>query len=212
MHFLRLYLVVIDGSGGDKLKAILGVLLALLAGGTFVSAQESSAVAPSQNSVSATDPQLHKNVLKLVDLMHARSNVQDGQLKAMPEARAKLMQSAPQITDQFADEWVKRMMTDASIDEYIVVIVGTYERHFNNEEIEELIQIQADVNDKKTPTISDTLKAKLAKDSVAIQSEIIGGCTQVGARLGGEIAQQIEKEHPEWLKKLDTSDKSDSKK
>jgi len=198
-------------SGGDKLKAILGVWLALLAAGSFVLAQATAPAPASQSSASAVDPQLHKNVLKLLELMNARSNVQAGQLKAMPDARAKLRQSAPQITDQFADEWVKRMTTDASIDEYMAVVVGAYERHFNNEEIEELIQIQADVNDKKTPTISDALKAKLAKDSVAIQSEIIGGCAQAGARLGGEIAQQIEKEHPDWLKQPDSSDQSNPK-
>jgi hypothetical protein len=31
-----------------------------------------------------------------------------------------------------------------------------------------------------------------------IQSEIIGGTTQLGAKLGGQIGEEIGREHPEW--------------
>jgi len=37
---------------------------------------------------------------------------------------------------------------------------------------------------------------------VTIQSEIIGGTTQLGAKLGGDIAKEIEKEHPEYFKNV----------
>jgi hypothetical protein len=37
---------------------------------------------------------------------------------------------------------------------------------------------------------------------VTIQSEIIGGTTQLGAKLGGDIGKEIEKEHPEYFKNV----------
>jgi hypothetical protein len=185
-------------------KAFL-VLLIFVFSGSFVSAQETAAVTKPDSATQSADPKLHEDVLKLVELMNARQNIIASQQKIMPNARETLMKSSPIFTPQFGDEWSKRMMADSSIDEYLTVIIGVYEKHFSNEEIEEFIQIQRDVNDKKTPTVPDALKAKLAKDGIAIQSEVIGGCTQVGARLGAEIAQQIGKEHPEWLKTPESS-------
>jgi hypothetical protein len=36
----------------------------------------------------------------------------------------------------------------------------------------------------------------------SIQSEIMGGTTQLGAKLGAEIAMEIGKEHPEYVKNV----------
>ena len=194
-----------------KIRVIFGV--ALFGVSAILSAQQAAPTA--QNTAPAAnvhehettikllpqpDAKLHENVLKLIELMDSRAKITEGIRKEIPKSREKLMSSSPTITDQFADEWVKRMEAEVDVDAYITVFVTAYEKHFDNEEIEELIQIQRDVNDKKTSTISDSLKVKLTVVGVALQSEIIGGCTQVGARQGGEIAQAIGKEHPEWLK------------
>jgi hypothetical protein len=48
--------------------------------------------------------------------------------------------------------------------------------------------------------VSPELKEKLTSVMPSIQSEILGGCVQVGAKLGAEVGQAIEKEHPEYLK------------
>jgi hypothetical protein len=37
--------------------------------------------------------------------------------------------------------------------------------------------------------------------------EIVGGSTEIGARLGGEIGAEIEKEHPEYFPKKPKPDK-----
>ena len=33
-----------------------------------------------------------------------------------------------------------------------------------------------------------------------VMSEVMGGCTRIGAKLGAEIGAEIEKEHPEYTK------------
>jgi len=83
-------------------------------------------------------------------------------------------------------------------DDYVTVAVHVYESHFTSNELQELIKVQNDVKASKPPSVSPELKQKLTDEGVTIQSEILGGCTQVGAKLGGEIAQQILEEHPEW--------------
>jgi len=104
------------------------------------------------------------------------------------------------------------MKADEHINDYVHVIVVTYEKHFTSDEIAELISVQQDINNKKPPVLSDHLKSKLAADGVTIQSEILGGCTQVGAKLGGDMAQAIGKEHPEWVKASSSSNDSEPKK
>jgi hypothetical protein len=194
-----------------EMKRALALAMILFGTSGSLVALQPAVAAASQDAASAVDPTLHENVLRLIALMGARDKMIEGQKKEMPAARAKLMESSPMITPQFADEWVTRMSSDTHIDEYIAAIAAVYEKNFNNYEIEEMIQIQQDSNDKRTPVVSDDLKAKLMKDGVTIQSEILGACAQLGAKLGGETSIQIGKEHPEWLKKAPSSD-SDSKK
>jgi hypothetical protein len=174
-------------------------------------AAATSTVPAPANAAAAVDPQLHASVLQLFDVMDLRAKILEGQKAAMPDAKRKLIEASKgAINEQFADEWEKRMLSDARIDAYVVVVASVYEKHFTNAEIEELTQIQRDSNDKKTPTVSESLKAKLGKDGIAVQSEIMGGCTEVGARQGGEIAQEIAKDHPDWMKT--GADLPDSKK
>jgi hypothetical protein len=86
-----------------------------------------------------------------------------------------------------------------NVDDYVNLVVLIYEKHFNDAEINELIQVQRDVKDSKTPHLSPHLQEKLSADSITVQSEILGGCAQIGAKIGGEIAQEIAKEHPDWV-------------
>ena len=64
----------------------------------------------------------------------------------------------------------------------------------------ELIKVQKEVNESKTPAISPRLQEKVSKVSTLAMSEIMGGFTQLGAQLGGEIGKEIATEHPDWVK------------
>ena len=75
-------------------------------------------------------------------------------------------------------------------------------KSINDAEVEQLIAAQNQIRNSQRPTLPDELKQKLAAQMVTIQSEIIGGTTQLGAKLGGDIGKEIEKEHPEYFKNV----------
>ena len=187
------------------MKLSIGFLAILLMAGTYAVTQQATAPATQSPSAPAVDPKLHASVLEFVQVTDLRSNMIVAQRKELPAAKAKMLEMVPGMSDQFFEEWSKRMLADPQVDEYVAAIVAIYEKHFTADEMSELTQATRDSNDHKTPTVSESLKAKLQKDSIAVQSEIIGVCSQIGARQGGDIGQQIAKEHPEWIKEVPAS-------
>jgi len=179
----------------------LASLVLIISCGSWVGAfaQQPVTTSPPATAEDAIHTKLHETTVKLVELMGSRKRILDGLDKSLEDGKEKMLQASPGITPEFADEWVKRMHARTNVDDYVNVIVSVYEKHFNNQEIEELIQAQKDANDSKTPTISPELKEKLSKENTAIISEVIGGCGQVGAKLGADIAAEIQKEHPDWV-------------
>jgi len=145
------------------------------------------------------DKKFHEDVLTLVDVTGLRQRLLDGREKSAEEGRQTLLRRFPNYSPAFADEWAKRMVARMQVDDYVKVIASVYEKHFTDAEILELIQMQRDANTGKTPTASAHLKEKLTKELVDVQSEIIGGCTQLGAKLGGAIGEELAREHPEWV-------------
>jgi hypothetical protein len=184
------------------MKLAAGLLILLCGIGLRSSAQQPAPAASQTPTVTAADSTLHENVVKLVELMGSRKRILDGRDKALAEGREKMLQIEPNLTPEFGDEWVKRMHDRYNVDDYLNVIIAVYEKHFNKTEIEELTQIQLDANDSKTPTVSPALKEKLGKEGSTIMSEVLGGCGQVGAKLGADIGQEIGREHPEWVKEV----------
>lgn len=180
------------------------LLLTLLAASAVSVAQQipatsAPAATPAQTSA-AIDPKLHADVVQLVELTGARQRMLAGLDKQIDEGKNSILKNGPNADPRFAEEWAKRMKARTNIDDYVAVFVSVYEKHFNDDEILELIQIQRDSNDGKTPTVSPKLREKASAIAVTLQSEIMGGCTQVGAKLGGEIGMEISKEHPDWDK------------
>ncbi len=112
----------------------------------------------------------------------------------------EIRRTSPNVDPAFVEEWTKRMAARINMDDFIAVYVHAYEVHFTDAELQELIQAQIDSNQSKQPTLSPQLRQKLTTDGITIQSEIMGGCSQIGAKLGGEIGLELEKEHPEWFK------------
>ena len=87
------------------------------------------------------------------------------------------------------------------VDDYVNVWVEVYEKYFDQGEIAELIQVQKGINASQPYPLSDALRKKLSSKAVAMQSEILGKCTQLGAQAGGEIGQEIAQQHPDWIAK-----------
>ena len=107
----------------------------------------------------------------------------------------------PDLRPEFAEEWRKRMKARINPDDFVAIVAGVYEKHFSTDE---LVQLTESVIKKKEgmPTeLTAALKEKFQKEAVTIQSEIVGGTTQLGAKLGGEVGQEIGVEHPDWAPK-----------
>ena len=117
----------------------------------------------------------------------------------MDQATATMMQAQPEYSSQFVQEWARRMRSDAVIDAYVDVYVRVYEKYFDAGDVAELSQSLRNVAASQPSGLSDHFKQKLGKIAIRMQSEIVGGCTQAGAELGGEMGQKIAQEHPEWV-------------
>ena len=92
-----------------------------------------------------------------------------------------------------------------NVDDFIDVYVRVYEKHFSDDEIEQLIAAQNQI--RKIPSgqiflMSFRNREIGSSDGHQSRVEIIGGTTQVGAKLGGEIGKEIELEHPEYFKNV----------
>jgi hypothetical protein len=88
-----------------------------------------------------------------------------------------------------------------SVDEFLNVFVEEYQKFLTDSEILELISLQQNKGTTPPPVPSDELKSKLSSVLPSLQGEILGRCTEIGAKLGGEIGEEIETEHPEYVKK-----------
>ena len=104
----------------------------------------------------------------------------------------------PDIRPEFTEEWRKRMKERMKPEDFVAVVVQVYEKHFTADELDQLASVVISRKDGKAAELPDALKEKFQKNAVAIQSEIVGGTTQLGARLGGEVGEEIGREHPEW--------------
>jgi hypothetical protein len=112
---------------------------------------------------------------------------------------AALKAQTPPLRPEFIEEWRKRMKERMKLDDFVAIVVQVYLRYFTADELDQLSDLVISRKEGKSAELSDAPKEKFQKDAVAIQSEIIGGTTQLGARLGGEVGEEIQKEHPEWV-------------
>jgi hypothetical protein len=84
-----------------------------------------------------------------------------------------------------------------------------YEKYLTDEDVTELISLQAKIKNSEPATLSARLKEKLTSLMPTIMSEAIAGCTQIGAKLGAEIGAEIEKEHPDYVRNKGAEHNSD---
>jgi hypothetical protein len=169
---------------------------------------ENPALQTGPESTKKTDPRLHADVLKLMELTGIRELVESSLKPMVDKGRQEMTTQCPKCSPEFGDEWAKRMLARIKVDDFMEVYVQAYEKHFTDEEIAELISLQRKKNDVPPPSLSPQLKEKLNAILPTLLSEIMGGCAQVGAKLGGEIGMEIEKEHPEFLKPRPETPKS----
>jgi hypothetical protein len=146
------------------------------------------------------DPELHADAIRLVEGSGAKQRLEDNLTQMVHERRKQMMEKCQRCTSQFGDEWEKRFLDRTKVNEYLDVYVRVYEKYFTDAEIKESIVLQKDKETSKTAIPPPALKQKLASVMPSVLRDSIGGCSQIGAKLGAEIGSEIEREHPEYMK------------
>jgi hypothetical protein len=172
------------------------MLATVLLAAAFVSPQTASPKA--DIPASKIDPKLHADSAQLVELSGLKKKVQETLSKGLADGSKKIMEQCPSCKPEFAEEWTKRMLTRMNPDEFTAVYLEEYEKYLTDDEIVELIKLQQGMNEGHPVTPTDQLKEKLTKVLPSLMSETMGRCTQIGAKLGAEVAGEITKEHPDW--------------
>ena len=154
---------------------------------------------PADAPAATQDPNLHANVLTLIQLTGDRGRLETALPKLLSEGRAKMLKAYPNISPAFGQEWERRMAARISVDEFLEVTASVYEKHFTSDQIQQLIAMFKAKQEGKPVTAPEALQQKLTAEMPAILSEIAEGTTQVAVKLGSQIGREIAKEHPEYL-------------
>jgi hypothetical protein len=157
--------------------------------------------APSSATASAPEvsAEVHMKAVKLIEASGARDRLVAAIPDLIGQGTAAMQKQCPDCKREFFEEWGKRMTARLKIDEFVSVAVRAYEKRFTLDELTEFLSV---ANSRKTDhplTLSPALQKKVMDLMPAIMGEMTGGCTEIGARLGGEIGAEIEREHPEYL-------------
>jgi hypothetical protein len=160
--------------------------------------------APAASRSHAISKQFHHNVVTLIGLTGLRRELLSNRETLVQQSKQEILRRFPSYDPAFADEAARRMEQRMSVDGFVDVVVAVYEKNFTNQDVVEMIRIKKDVMASKTPVISPRLQAKLSTAAVTVHDEIIRGFAERGYKLGGQIGQEIAKEHPEWLNGSET--------
>jgi hypothetical protein len=188
------------------MKLFVAAFAGLLAVFPLFAQQNSSASPASDGAGSAAgrdtkaEKKLHADALALVKIGGAQDAIHLNMQKTLEDGKQKMLRAEPDTDPRFADEWVKRMKARLNADEYFEVLATVYERYFTDDEILQLSQAIEARKQGKEADISPDLQQKFKQNLVNIQSDVFAETSHIGARLGGEIGQEIANEHPGWMK------------
>jgi hypothetical protein len=143
--------------------------------------------------------EVHLKAVKLVELSGERERIQSSLPEMMEQAKSGMRKQCPNCDPAFFTEWAKRFTARLRIDDYLAVIVRAYEKRFTDDELTEFLAVLNSQTTEKPVPLSPTLKKKLSDLLPAILGDVSGGSTEIGAKLGGEIGTEIQKEHPEYF-------------
>lgn len=155
----------------------------------------------------ASDPAARREAAKLAELTGIRQKIGQNFATSMHNGAEEMRRHYPNIDARFVAEWEKRMRAQFNPSDYVAVFVNVYADHFTGDELEQMIQALRARQNSKSVVVSPQLAEKIRANAVAVQSELIGGFSEVGARKGGEIGIEIGKEHPEWVKGMEPAGK-----
>jgi hypothetical protein len=172
--------------------------------GTTAESGVSKKPAPTYHQIgssSTTTADTDSNATQLVDLMGVGKRFDADHTRSMAAAKQKLLHDYPIMTPAFVNEWARRVDEQINVDDYTTVAAKVFAAHFNDDELAQLVQGQKNENAGKASGLPLALRQKLERELPTMAGEIAGAFAQMGAKLGADAAEQVAKEHPEWLRR-----------
>jgi len=161
-------------------------------------------VPPAAPADSADRQKLHESSMNFMQASEARQRLEKSLDKLLEDGRQSMMQKNPGLAPEFGDEWLKRMRQRVSLDQFVITTAQVYEKYFTSVELDQLTWEQLAFKKGAIYPLPPQLADKLKSSSSHIQQDINQATSSIGGRLGAEVGKEIEKEHPEWITKLNT--------
>ena len=175
-------------------------LAAIPAGAQGPGSAPASPAAVSNGTGQGANTALHQSALKFLEASDARPRLQQHLDKLLDDGKQSLVTRDPLLNPKFAEEWEKRMRQRVNLDEIVDATARVYEKYYTSEELDQLTQSQLAVKQARTHSVPPQLVEKVKSNSAQIQSDINRETSLIGSRLSIAVGQEIEKEHPDWVK------------
>ena len=164
--------------------------------------QAKATQAPHAASDAAERQKLHDSAMNFVETSDARQRLEQALDKLLQDGKQSMMEKNPGLAPPFGDEWLKRMRQRVSLDQFVVTTAQVYEKYFTSSELDRLTWAQLALKKGASSPLPPQLAEKMKSNSARIQADINQATSLIGGRLGSEVGKEIEKEHPEWITKL----------
>jgi hypothetical protein len=168
------------------------------------SGAKAAKVPPAAPADSDDRQKLHESAMNFMQASDARQRLEKSLDKLLEDGRQSMMQKNPGLAPEFGDEWLKRMRQRVSLDQFVITTAQVYEKYFTSVELDQLTWEQLAFKKGAIYPLPPQLADKLKSSSSHIQQDINQATSSIGGRLGAEVGKEIEKEHPEWITKLNT--------
>jgi hypothetical protein len=189
-------------------SAILALMIAVVPVSALAqqSARTRPKTAPATPVVSDSDRQkLHESAMNFMEASDARQRLEKSLDKLLEDGKQSMMEKNPGLAPPFGDEWLKRMHQRVSLDQFVITTAQVYEKYFTTVELDELTWEQLAFKKGAAYPLPPQLADKLKSNSARIQQDINQSTSLIGGRMGSEVGKEIEKEHPEWITKLNVT-------
>jgi len=166
--------------------------LALLLSAFVVAQQQSNPVAKSVSgdSVSAAvDPALAADIRRLMDDAGV-SQLLKQQVDLMAQPLAELMKQNPNLSPDYVDALTRRLREKLTGPNIAEMAIQSYAKYFTRDDIRQMIAYQESPVGRKARQATPQIMADLFTEMRAY-----------GEKVGREAAEEVIKEHPEYLKK-----------
>jgi hypothetical protein len=155
---------------------------------------------PSNATAQSTQTAQHQSAVKFVEASDTRQRLDQNLDRLLDDGKQSLMKRDPLLNPKFADEWEKRMRQQVNLDDFVDATARVYEKYYTSEELDQLTQAQLARKQGRPHSLPPQLVEKLKTNSAQVQSDINTETSLIGSRLSIAVGQEIEKDHPDWVK------------